>query len=92
MGDGMQWEAERPLRCPAIHLNSRSTRSVELIKPARSSVLPCRIDYLFVDFSQRIDFQGFSLRLSEKTIQQAEVAASDADDGHGRIFGPWLLR
>jgi hypothetical protein len=20
MGDGMQWEAERPLRCPAIHL------------------------------------------------------------------------
>jgi hypothetical protein len=25
MGDGMQWEAERPLRCPAIHLNSRST-------------------------------------------------------------------
>src|SRR5437588_489472 len=25
MGDSMQWEAERPLRCPAIHLNSRST-------------------------------------------------------------------
>src|SRR5215469_14944995 len=23
--DAMQWEAERPLLCPAIHLNSRST-------------------------------------------------------------------
>jgi hypothetical protein len=57
-----------------------------LIKPARSAgSLPCRIDYLFVDFSQRIDFRN-SLRLSEEAIQQAEVGASDADDGHGRIF------
>jgi len=26
MGDGMQWEAERPPRCPAIQLTSRSNR------------------------------------------------------------------
>jgi integrase len=38
MGDGMQWEAERPLRCPAIHLNSRSTAQGRVSRPYQATV------------------------------------------------------
>ncbi len=34
MGDGMQWEAERPLRCPAIHLQLHEYEAILFSDPA----------------------------------------------------------
>jgi hypothetical protein len=36
MRDGMQWEAERPLRCPAIHLKEKRRREPLLSVEAAS--------------------------------------------------------
>ena len=88
MGDGMQWEAERLLRCPAIHLNSRSTLDASgtrfgIFEPLGRNWAPPGQGYV-LQFQQMGN--TITVRLPEDLADWLDAASRKAGVPRGRII------